>query len=146
MEISFVYATAVNVDDYIRIVSSQFSRTYRAIIDPEKVAADFVNKTVYMICGDGRPAGCLMYHIYDDFAIIDELAILRGFEGRGFGTIALEFALEELKAIDLIKLVTHPENPAKRLYEHFGFRETGTRIENYWDSGEPRIEMARVRS
>jgi len=43
-----------------------------------------------------------------------------------------------------IELVTHPDNPALKLYESLGFT-VESRKENYWGDGEPRLVLAIVR-
>ena len=66
------------------------------------------------------------------------------FQGRGVGGATLTHMLDELKekGMTRVTLFTHPDNPAKRLYERYGFAVEG-RVEDYEGSGTPRLIMAR---
>lgn len=55
-----------------------------------------------------------------------DIALLAEWRGRGIGSHLLEQVLAEADAQGCsIRLFVEPENPARRLYERLGFRETG---------------------
>ncbi len=55
-----------------------------------------------------------------------DIALLADWRGRGIGSHLLEQVLVEADSLGRsIRLFVEPENPARRLYEHLGFRETG---------------------
>lgn len=147
MNIKFIRAELRHVDDYIRIGASVISRLYLTVSDPDEVATEIAQGITYMISVDDEVIGYITYFKREDgSAELDEFAVERDHQRKGIGTLALDFILNELRTYPRIELVTHPENPAKKLYERFGFCETGKRIENYWESGEPRVEMALIHS
>jgi [ribosomal protein S18]-alanine N-acetyltransferase len=98
--------------------------------------------TTYFIKDDDTVVGEVSYEIKDlSHAYIDGLVVSPSFQGQGIARKAIELVLEELKNIQEIDLVTHPENvKAIKLYESLGFN-IESRIENYFGDGEPRVRM-----
>jgi [ribosomal protein S18]-alanine N-acetyltransferase len=67
------------------------------------------------------------YGYYNDQTPILGIAILPEYRGKGIGTILLEGIFKEAKALGYthISLSVDPNNPARRLYERFGFEKVG---------------------
>jgi len=77
------------------------------------------------------------HHVY-----LSGLAIMPQFQGKGIARQAIKMILEKLKDVELIDLMTHPENEkAINLYSSLGFKKTGEKYQNYFGDGEPRIKM-----
>jgi len=66
-----------------------------------------------------------------------ELAVIPEYQGRGIGGTVIERLFEACRQRGTTRatLHTHPENPARRLYELHGFRTTGNVIEDYHGCG-----------
>ena len=65
-------------------------------------------------------------------------------QGRGWGRLLLQATIDRLRDYDMkvIRLLVHPSNKvARRLYENFGFIDTGER-DNHFGPGEPRMLMS----
>lgn len=78
----------------------------------------------------------------ENHAYISGLAVAKEFQGQGIAKQAMQIILEKLKNVELIDLVTHPENTkAIKLYESLGFKQVGEPMEDYFGDGEPRIRM-----
>lgn len=84
-----------------------------------------------------KPVGAVWMRLFDDsnktFGYVDNqtpilgIAMLPNTRGKGVGTLLLEEAFKEAKAIGFkkISLSVDPQNPALRLYERFGFEKIG---------------------
>lgn len=89
-------------------------------------------KAVY--CGK-RPVGFVMYGLNPKYDVYEICRIMIDYrhQGKGFGTIALELAMEELAELDdcdYIYLSLNPSNEkSKSIYKKFGFEDTGMRTE-----------------
>ncbi|MDC7784836.1 GNAT family N-acetyltransferase [Rhodoplanes sp. TEM] len=76
--------------------------------------------------------GFLMYDVGDEDprrAVIYRFMIDRRFQGLGYGRVALEQAIEEIRAVPgvvTIAICYEPNNPAKQLYLGVGFVEIGS--------------------
>jgi len=143
-EISLRRATQENVEDILRVEKSlEGLKTYSALTDREEVIAEITNSIFYLIEQNSVVVGDTSYEMKDgNHAYISGLAIMPEFQGRGIAKQTMAKILKELKDVDLIDLVTHPENEASiQLYESLGFKIAGEVQENYFDDGEPRIKM-----
>jgi ribosomal protein S18 acetylase RimI-like enzyme len=144
--IRLVRATREDVGDYVRIGARTRSRFNRVTTDPIEAAKEIEASTTYMIEVDDQRVGFVSYiSLAADHVYLDEIQVDPDFQGRGIGGFALAAVLDELHAIPLVDLHTHPENPARRLYGRHGFHPVGELIENYQGTGEPRIKMMRER-
>jgi ribosomal-protein-alanine N-acetyltransferase len=65
-------------------------------------------------------------------------------QGRGLATAAIQEVVATYPNAKRIDLVTHPDNPALKLYESLGFK-VEERKENYFGDGEPRMVLALAR-
>lgn len=149
MEISSVSLTQANakdIDDYIRVGKLCISQFNTVATDPKQVAREIAGSVTYMIRCWGCPVGFVSYVMQGiNHAYISEVQIEPDFRGKGIGAHVLKIILRELKDIEVVDLHTHPENPAQNLYRRHGFRETGEVVENYHNTGQPRMRMLLVR-
>jgi ribosomal protein S18 acetylase RimI-like enzyme len=144
MAITLVRATRDDAGDYVRIAARTSSRFNLVTTDPVAAADEIDESTTYMIEVDGRRAGFISYiSRRPDHAYVAEVQVDPDFQGRGIGSFALTAILDELRAVSIVDLHTHPENPAQDFYRRHGFRLTGEVVENYHGTGEPRVRMVR---
>jgi len=145
MKVTLRRATAADVLDYVRIEKAVESKINLVMTNPEEVEREVRNSIAYMIHGeDGHIVGLIAYkRKKPSQAYISEIAVLPAFQRQGIGDEALRLIMEELKNVPRIELMTHPANPARRLYERHGFKVCG-RIDNFQGSSEPRLVMARI--
>lgn len=91
--------------------------------------------TIKGIQVDDKLIGFTMYGFSEDFSKYEicRLMIDRRYQEKGYGTQAIGLIIDEMKRIEdcyAIYLSTEPENElARKLYERFGFKETGEIIE-----------------
>lgn len=122
------------------------SKIYSATSTREEWIHEFQNNCkVYFIVLDGKRIGSLVFEEQKngDELYIGGVAMLPEYQGKGITKKALAEKMDELMKIKKYKrvyLLTHRENPAKKLYESLGFFDTGESIENY-DGAESRIIM-----
>lgn len=142
MDIALVPASPDHVSDYIRIGNLNTSKFNAVTTDPANVLKELQTSTVYMVEVDGKVVGFVSYEWKAiNHAYISEVQVEPNFRGKGIGGAALEKLLKELRTAKIVDLHTHPENPAQKLYMRHGFQPTGEVIENYHNSGEPRMRM-----
>jgi ribosomal protein S18 acetylase RimI-like enzyme len=104
----------------------------RAFIEQQFSAQDahyrqnYPGATLDVIEVDGERAGRLYVHRGRKDVRIMDIALAPPFRGRGIGTRLLRALIDEAEASGR-KLSIHVElnNPARRLYERFGFRPAG---------------------
>ena len=100
-----------------------------------------VNKEIYDIEGpnkkiiliDGCTAGVYASHITEngDF-FINEISLLKEYQGKGIGRNILEKQLEENRKNNIRTILqVFKDNPAKRLYERLGFKIYGETETHY---------------
>ncbi len=124
--------------------SASGSKLYSPILD-EKEAKDYLKSSkIFLIYLEDIPIGSISYEVKDkDHAYIDGLVIKPEYQGKGFGTEAIEWILKLLEGYQKISLVTHPENSnAIKIYEKYGFKKTHV-IENYFGDDQPRVELVK---
>lgn len=117
-------------------------KTYSPMLEKEEWLEQFgKNTTIYLIKKGSEILGEISYEKKNpDHAYIDGLVIKPTFQKQGIGREVMRRILEELRGFRRIDLVTHPENPAIKLYESLGFK-IESRKENYYGDGEPRLVM-----
>lgn len=146
MDFILVRATEEDVDDYIRIGTLNTSRFNITSTDPKDVLEEIRESVVYMIEIDGVSIGLVSYVMRgSDHAYVSEVQVEPDFRGKGIGGQALAIVLQELESVGTVDLLTHPENPAQKLYGRHGFVKTGEVMENHHGTGEPRMRMLLVR-
>lgn len=119
------------------------TKLYHGLTGSEDREKDFLDNTFYLIKKDGRVVGNVAYSMKDkDRAYIRWLGIAKEFQEQGIARKALQTLIEQLKGVEIIELVTHPENTkAIALYRSLGFKQIGEQMENYFGDGEPKIKM-----
>lgn len=85
----------------------------------------------FLLCEGELPVGMGLYYDLPELQCYDlsQMFIDERYQGRGYGKAAVRAILEELKADGrygrVILCYIEGNEPAKRLYEQFGFSETG---------------------
>ena len=85
----------------------------------------------FLLCEDGLPVGMGLYYDLPELQCYDlsQMFIDERYQGKGYGRAAVRAILEELKADGrydrVILCYIEGNEAAKRLYEQFGFAETG---------------------
>lgn len=121
------------------------SRLYSAMTEEDDWKEEFKNGTVYLIKSGDRIVGNLSYEIKSpEHIYISGLVVSPEFQGKGIARDVLTRFLSEHSEATRIDLVTHPDNPALKLYQSLGF-QVESRKENYWGEGEPRLVLALTR-
>lgn len=139
-----VRATPENIDILIGIEKMVTGmKTYSPMLEKEEWMEQFrKNTTIYLVKKGSEILGEVSYEKKgSEHAYIDGLVIKPDFQKQGIAREVMRRILEELKEFKRIDLVTHPENPAVKLYESFGFK-IESRKENYFGDGEPRLILA----
>jgi ribosomal protein S18 acetylase RimI-like enzyme len=141
--VELVRAKTEDLETYIELEKSiGDTKTYSSMTDPSEALELLSNSKVYFIKEGDEIVGSISYLMKaPKHAYIDGILVTPARQGHGLGRAATIKALEELKDIPLVDLVTHPDNArAIQLYESLGF-VIGERTENYFGDGEPRIRM-----
>lgn len=144
--VSLRRATVKNVDTLIEIEKKiGATKTYLLSGSKQEIIDEISNKNcfVYLIEFCGKIVGDISYELKNkDYAYISDLMVSPEFQGRGIAKQAMAIVLKELNGVHSIDLLTHPENiKALKIYKSFGFKETGEVMENYENSGQPRIKL-----
>ena len=85
----------------------------------------------FLLCEDGLPVGMGLYYDLPELQCYDlsQMFIDERYQGKGYGRAAVRAILEALKADGrydrVILCYIEGNEAAKRLYEQFGFAETG---------------------
>ena len=141
--IELVRASTEDVDAYVELEKSiGSSKTYSAMTTSEEALDELSKSIVYFIKENAKIVGSVSYVMKaPNHAYIDGLLVTPSHQGHGLGRAAMLKILDKLKGVELIDLVTHPDNVASiKLYQSLGFT-VGKSIENYFGDGEPRIVM-----
>ncbi|MEF9921559.1 MAG: GNAT family N-acetyltransferase [Anaerovoracaceae bacterium] len=102
----------------------------------------FVAKAIY---NDETPVGFMLYYFVKDnpdYVFLHRLMIDKKMQGKGYGKLALEAAVEQYKkefpSIECVELMHYPDNKiGAAMYDSLGFAPTGENRES-----EPcRVEM-----
>jgi len=119
------------------------TKLYHGFAGSDDRQKDFVENIFYLIEKDKKDIGYVAYSdIEKDKIYIRWLAVKKDFQGQGIAKKAMQILINQLKNIETVELVTHPENKkAIALYKSLGFKQIGTQIENYFGDGEPKIKM-----
>lgn len=143
--ISYRRASNTNEDIDMLIAVEQTvagQSTYSPMLTREEWIKELKNNEIFFIENDnGEVAGSIDLHRDGNSGTLDGLAVMPQFQGRGFARKALEYALNTtLAGCTTINLFVHPDGPARKLYESFGF-VVSQELENYFGDGQPRLEM-----
>lgn len=116
--------------------------TYSGMLEVADWKEEFENCSVFLIRNGNEVVGSISYEVKSpDHIYISGLVVKPEFQGKGIATTALKQVLAKYANAKRIDLVTHPDNPALKLYESLGFK-VESRVENYWGEGEPRLVLA----
>jgi ribosomal-protein-alanine N-acetyltransferase len=118
------------------------THTYSSMLEEEEWREELRGNSIFLLKHGSDVVGSISYeekspeHLY-----ISGVVVRPEFQGQGIARAALQKVLDEHPAAKRIDLVTHPDNPALKLYESLGFK-VESRHENYWGEGEPRLLLA----
>jgi [ribosomal protein S18]-alanine N-acetyltransferase len=121
------------------------TNTYSPMLTARAWKEELAENTVEIIKLGDFAVGSIAYkekspnHIY-----ISGIIVRPEYQGRGIATNAIQSVLAKYPDAERIDLVTHPDNPALKLYESIGFK-VEERKENYFGDGEPRLVLALTR-
>jgi [ribosomal protein S18]-alanine N-acetyltransferase len=135
----------VTEDDIQKLLELEKSvsgnKIYSPMLEEDEWKEELKTNSVFLIENNNQVVGNISYEKKDDDHIyISGLVVDPRFQGQGIAKKALQQILEEFKDVKRVDLVTHPENPALRLYESLGF-VVESRNENYYGDGEPRLTL-----
>jgi ribosomal protein S18 acetylase RimI-like enzyme len=139
-------ADLIQIEEDVIVGLGNNRKIYSGATSIEDWNKEFTNESnkIFFIEVDGKNVGSLMFEEKEDEILyVAGVAILPEYQGKGIVKNALKEKLSELmkdKKHKRVYLLTHPENPAKKLYESLSFFDTGNVVENY-DGVEPRIIM-----
>jgi len=121
-------------------------KTFSPMTTEEEWKEEFakVSQKIYLVLKDGIVVGDTSYEKKSDGSVyLSGLAVDPQFQKQGIGREVMRLIMEELKDVNKVYLVTHPENSgAIKLYLSFGFVIKSWK-DNYYGDGEPRIELIR---
>jgi ribosomal protein S18 acetylase RimI-like enzyme len=98
---------------------------------------------LFFICQNNVPIGVISYRCFGSFrGYISEFALVEEARGKGIGSKVLQEVLMLFKDLQRVDLWTHPENPARTLYERFGFTPEDEPVPAFFGLGTgPRQRM-----
>ncbi len=136
-------ATLLDIPILLKLENSVSIETYSAMLVEDDWKEALQNGVVYIIESDHHIIGSLSYEMKsNNHAYISGLVIEPASQHKGFGKEALSQLLLQLKDIQRVDLVTHPDNHAAlKLYQSLGF-VIESRKENYYGEGQPRLILA----
>lgn len=145
MDLSYRQATEQDwelVRDLEKAAGSVSPRFFLAY-NTEQEIKDYLQKCkVFFVVKDNQPIGTVAYTSKGPgYVSVDGLAILPQYAGKGYGTEAMKWVLDQIKDAEKIDLVVHPHNGgAIRIYLKLGFQIEGWK-DNYFGDGEPRLKL-----
>ncbi len=150
-QLSVISLKSATIDDLPTLLKLEQSvsgtNLYSPMLEEEEWKEELSKNHVFLIENQNQIIGNISYEKKNpEYVYISGLVIDPTFQSKGFGKKALLTLLEELKDVDRVDLVTHPDNiNALKLYQSLGF-VIESRKENYFDDGEPRITLALVKT
>ena len=121
------------------------TNTYSPMLTERGWQREMAEYTVELIKLGDKAVGSIAYaekepgHVY-----ISGVIVRPEYQGRGIATNAMRQILDKYSGARRIDLVTHPDNPALKLYESLGFK-VEERKEDYFGDGQPRLVLALTR-
>jgi ribosomal-protein-alanine N-acetyltransferase len=146
MTLSLERASVSDIETLLKLEKTvSGSNTYSPMLEAEEWKEEFEKSTVYLLKMGGKVVGNLSYEQKTpDHLYISGLVVIPEYQGRGIARNALTQLIEEHPEATRIDLVTHPDNPALKLYESLGF-VVEDRKENFYGDGEPRLILVLAR-
>lgn len=148
MNLEYIRATTKDIPLLLNIEHSVANLgEYSAELDAEDWEESMRNGVVYLLSTEGDLVGDITYEMKSPaHAYIGGIVIMPRYQGRGFSRQAMQHILDEILPVKRIDLVTHPDNfKAIKLYASFGFK-IESKIDNYYDDGEPRVVMSLIQN
>lgn len=143
---SLLRASEADIEKLLELEKSVAGpNTYSPMLEEDEWREELKSSSVFFIKSGDEIVGSISYeekspeHLY-----ISGVVVNPEFQGKGFARNALQEILDQHPEAKRIDLVTHPDNPALKLYESLGFR-VESRKEDYWGDGEPRLVLAIVK-
>lgn len=139
-------ATSADLEEFLRLEQSvRNPKTYPSSSSKKEALAELTNTETFFIRKKGQVVGNIAYEMKaKDHAEITGLMVDPRYQGQGIGREALTAALDKLKRVKRIDLVTHPENEkALALYQSVGF-QIESRVEDYYGDGQPRLVLVKL--
>lgn len=139
-------ATPADLEVFMALEQSvKNPKTYPSSSTQEDALDELTKSKVYFIKKNGQVVGNIGYEMKaGDNAEITGLMVDPRYQNQGIGREALTAVLDELKRINRIELVTHPENEnALSLYQSLGFH-IESRVEDYYGDGQPRLVLVKA--
>jgi [ribosomal protein S18]-alanine N-acetyltransferase len=121
------------------------TNTYSFILDEQTWRRELAENTVELLKVGSVVVGSVAYaekspgHIY-----ISGIIVRPEYQSKGIATSAIKYVIEKHPDATRIDLVTHPDNPALKLYGSLGFK-VERQMENYFGDGEPRLVLSRIK-
>ena len=105
----------------------EYGETY-AIANAKRlieVSKQFANILHFVAILEGKIVGQLTLYLWEKVAELDEFYVLASQQGKGIGTKLYQHAMMQLnqRGMEEVFLVTDPTQPAKLIYERWGFLE-----------------------
>ncbi len=140
--ITFAPATESDISELIDVEKSvPESNTYSSMLTEDEWKEEMLNNHIFIIKSQGAVVGSISYEIKNpEHLYISGIVVRPEYQGKGIAREALTDLLKQYASYKRIDLVTHPDNPALRLYQSLGF-EVESRKENYFGDGEPRLVL-----
>ena len=144
--ISMLEASEADIDALIDIEKAvPKTNVYSPMLTERAWKEELSENTVYLIKSGITPVGSLAYEEKSpDHVYISGIVVRPEYQGRGIASNAIKEVIAKYSTAKRIDLVTHPDNPALKLYESLGFR-VEERKENYFGDGQPRLVLALVK-
>ena len=121
------------VDRTIRLYAEKTFENWSVPDAHARTTADAAAGRLQIMELDGRPIGILKVERIDTHIQLHQLFILPEYQNRGIGSRLLEDLLAEARRIGLpVRLRVLRVNPAKNLYERYGFRVTSEEPERFY--------------
>jgi ribosomal protein S18 acetylase RimI-like enzyme len=145
MDVTLRTATLADVPTLIAIeASAPATRVYFPLLTEQAWAEEMAKYTVELITVDETAVGNVVYgEVEPGRVYIGGLIVRPAYRGRGIATNVIRRIIEQFPTARRLDLVTHPDNPARRIYERLGFKVEGAR-DNHFGDGQPRLILARV--
>lgn len=139
-------ASQADIEALIQIEQSvERTKVYSPMLTEKGWQRELSENEVYFIKTNNLVVGSIAYaEKSPERVYISGIIVIPQYQGKGIATDAMRQVMAKYPAVARIDLVTHPENPALKLYQSLGFKVEDKK-ENYFGDGEPRLVLALVR-
>lgn len=99
------------------------------------------DSVVYILYVNDIPVGHVEYEVKDQEAEITGFVVLPEYRGKGYGKVLFSKAMDDLRNVPLVHLMTHPKNSiALQIYLSAGFTIVAWK-DNFYGNGQPRLRL-----